>query len=235
MKKICSKCKIEKELCFFHKNKRSKDGLDFKCNDCKTIYRKEYYKKNKDKEIENNKKYTTSHAAQISARHKQYRLDNKQFSEKLKLYYQQYYQKNITLKRTQGRQYYQNHTAERKAYIKSYNRRRAKEDIMFRLVRNLRKRLWDALMNNCKSITTLQSLGCSVENLKSWIEQQFQPGMSWDNYGNGEGKWNVDHIIPLSKFDLSDHAQLLKACHWFNLQPLWAVDNIKKGNKITKL
>lgn len=56
--------------------------------------------------------------------------------------------------------------------------------------------------------------------------------MSWDNYGQQVGKWNIDHIIPLSAFNLSDRNQLLKACHYSNLQPLWAVNNYSKGDKI---
>jgi len=53
--------------------------------------------------------------------------------------------------------------------------------------------------------------------------------MGWDNYGFGENKWNVDHIIPLSKINLSDRKQLLKAVNYKNLQPLWQLDNIIKG------
>jgi len=53
--------------------------------------------------------------------------------------------------------------------------------------------------------------------------------MSWENYGYGAGKWNVDHITPCAKFDLSDDFQLRKCNHWFNLQPLWHEANAKKG------
>ena len=52
--------------------------------------------------------------------------------------------------------------------------------------------------------------------------------MTWDNWGNGKGKWNIDHKIPLSAFDLVNLEQLSQACHYTNLQPMWAKDNLKK-------
>jgi hypothetical protein len=73
-------------------------------------------------------------------------------------------------------------------------------------------------------------LGCSIEFLKAHLESKFQPGMSWDNWSH-KG-WHVDHIVPISAFDLTDEAQLKQACHYTNLQPLWAKDNLKKHAKI---
>ena len=64
------------------------------------------------------------------------------------------------------------------------------------------------------------------------LQQQFKDGMNWDNYGFGKDKWSIDHIIPLSKFNLTLDCELRKACHYTNLQPMWCVENFKKGNKI---
>ena len=80
----------------------------------------------------------------------------------------------------------------------------------------------------------VQDLGCSVEQLKAYIESKWVEGMNWNNHGKGPGKWQIDHIIELWKFDLSNREQFLKACHYTNLQPLWYEDHIKKGTNPSK-
>lgn len=73
-------------------------------------------------------------------------------------------------------------------------------------------------------------LGCSKQELVEHLESQFQDGMSWENYGlHG---WHIDHIIPVSSFDISEPNQLKKCFHFSNLQPLWAIDNLRKSNKL---
>lgn len=68
-------------------------------------------------------------------------------------------------------------------------------------------------------------LGCTPEELKSHLESKFQPGMTWDNYSlNG---WHIDHIVPLAS--ASSVEELYKLCHYTNLQPLWALENLRKG------
>jgi len=71
-------------------------------------------------------------------------------------------------------------------------------------------------------------LGCSLDALREHLERQFQPGMTWDNWGR-QG-WHIDHIKPLLHFDLEDEGQLRIVCHYTNLQPLWWRDNIVKGH-----
>jgi hypothetical protein len=55
----------------------------------------------------------------------------------------------------------------------------------------------------------------------------FSPGMNWANYG----AWHLDHIVPISSFDLTDREHFVRACHYTNYQPLWSTDNLKKGTK----
>lgn len=118
-----------------------------------------------------------------------------------------------------------------RAAVNAQKRNRRKENIQFHLADNLRSRLYQALKRNCKSGSAVSDLGCSIEQLKSWLMYQFQPRMNWDNYGFGQDKWNIDHVKPLSSFDLTDRNQLLEAVNWYNLQPLWQPDNLSKGAK----
>jgi hypothetical protein len=88
-----------------------------------------------------------------------------------------------------------------------------------------------AIRNDQKAGSAVGDLGCPIQFLKQYLEDRFEPGMSWHNYGIGEGKWNIDHIVPLSKVDLTDRNQFLKANHYTNLRPMWALQNIREGNR----
>lgn len=72
-------------------------------------------------------------------------------------------------------------------------------------------------------------LGCNLERFKRHIERQFTPEMTWGNWG----EWHLDHIKPLVSFSLDFRPELLAACNYRNLQPLWAPDNLSKGGKVT--
>lgn len=106
-------------------------------------------------------------------------------------------------------------------------KKRRRSDLQFKLSHALRRRLRSAIKRNQKAGSAVKDLGCSIEFLKSYLESRFQCGMTWNNYG----KWHIDHIKPLSKFDLTDEIQFKEAVHYTNLQPLWASDNLKKGAK----
>jgi hypothetical protein len=122
--------------------------------------------------------------------------------------------------------YYERNKSKINAQKTIYKRKR-RGDVSYRLIENLRSRLYRALKKDHKSGSAVNDLGCSIRQLKKHLEAQFKPGMSWDNYG----EWHIDHIKPLISFNLSDKKELKKACHYANLQPLWAKDNILKGCK----
>jgi len=90
----------------------------------------------------------------------------------------------------------------------------------------LRNRLRCAIKRNLKTGSAVKDLGCTIADFKSHIESLWQDGMNWNNWTtNG---WHIDHIKPLRDFDLTNPEELKRACHYSNLQPLWADDNYKK-------
>lgn len=109
---------------------------------------------------------------------------------------------------------------------------RFKNDINYRLIASIRGRVAHAIKSqqSTKSRKTIALLGCSIEQARQHIENQFQDGMTWENYGYRT--WHIDHIIPLSSFDLTSEEEQRKAFHYTNLQPLSARENMKKGSKV---
>jgi len=95
------------------------------------------------------------------------------------------------------------------------------------LPKNIRGRIRAILkiQGTKKTEKTIRLIGCSSKFLKEHIQKLFKTGMTWDNYGT----WHIDHIKPLSKFDLTKLEQRYEAFNYINLQPLWAIENLKKG------
>ena len=87
------------------------------------------------------------------------------------------------------------------------------------------------LKGNIKSAKTLTLLGCSIPEFMKHLESQFQPGMTWENYGLFG--WHRDHIRPCASFDLSQPEEQAKCFHYTNFQPLWAKDNLAKSDSYT--
>jgi hypothetical protein len=100
--------------------------------------------------------------------------------------------------------------------------------------RRLRTRIGDAIRaQQATKVSGLPRLmGCSIEFFRSWIEHNFERGMTWANWGNMVGCWHLDHLFPCASFDLSDPAQQKECFHWSNIFPMWAAQNIKKSDKI---
>ena len=181
---------------------------------------KEYYQRNKEKIIRWQRRYNAENASTIVRRNRVYRQKNyKAIRDKQRTYEA----KNANVIRAYKREW----TKANRARITKSSRDRTRirmKDPVFRLKRNLRTRLHHALAGLHKKDRTMNLVGCSIENLKKYIESKFQQGMSWENYG----KWHVDHIRPCASFDLSDPHQQEKCFHYSNLQPLWAEDNLRK-------
>jgi hypothetical protein len=206
--KTCTKCSIEKELSEFHKTRRSLDGHESDCKNCRKEKAKTYYLNNKEKINKQHKQYRDSHKAIIYARNSKWIKENKELVKKLKV------------------DFYTRHPH----YDRDYVRNKRKINLQFRIKQNLSRRVLFALQKNWKSKQTLELLGCSIKFLKQHLESQFTEGMRWSNYG--KGGWVIDHIKPCISFDLSKSEEQHKCFNFSNLQPLWEVDNLSKGAKI---
>ena len=111
-----------------------------------------------------------------------------------------------------------------KAQKKIYTKNRYKTDINYRLIRKTRSRIYKSLKDMTKQSSSINLLGIDIETYKRWIEWQMTPDMTWDNI-------EIDHVRPISSFDISDDEQLKEAFNWRNTQPLLKEINQKKGIK----
>jgi hypothetical protein len=114
-----------------------------------------------------------------------------------------------------------------KEYKRNWEQNRAKTHPEFRIKVALRRRVHQVIKHGFKSDHTLNLLGCSFEYFIAYIESKFQDGMTLQNYG----EWHIDHIRPCASFDLTDAKEQKKCFNYKNLQPLWAKDNLSKGDK----
>jgi len=197
MDKICKTCLLDKDEAEFYKHNSNI------CINCVLQRQKGYYKTHKPKIINNRKIYYSNNKNVIVARHKIYKKHN---SDKVAHWSKNYRIKHRDHISTQKNLYY-------------------KSNIQARLAKNLRRRLNHSIKSS-RAGSAVRDLGCSIEQLKRHLESKFQPGMSWNNYG----QWHIDHIKPLSRFNLTRRDQILQSCHFSNLQPLWKLDNIVKHN-----
>ena len=107
--------------------------------------------------------------------------------------------------------------------------RKRNEDPVYRMECAVRNRTRKALQGTLKDGKSLDLIGCTPETLRLIVESKFEHGMTWANYGSA---WHVDHIIPLAAYNLTDPEQQRQAFHYTNLQPLWAHENLAKGDEV---
>lgn len=227
--KTCTKCKQNKSLNNFFKDKWKNDGHYTICRECKNTnrVRKKFEITNiqlvccKKCKIEKTKDLFDRdiyHSTGLTPKCKECRKADgtkryKKSSDQIKKVAYKYYYNNkeIVLKKQLEKQ-----------------RKRLKTDIKYKLTRNLRNRLYYALKNkNWKKNTNFTKyIGCTRDELVAHLESQFKNNMSWDNYGD----WHIDHKHPLDAAKTEE--ELYSLCHYTNLQPMWALDNIKKSNNV---
>jgi len=121
-------------------------------------------------------------------------------------------------------------------YNTSYVKERLKKDPNFKMRMYVSNRIRVAFtkLKGSKQDSIWEKLPYTPEQLKEHLEKQFEPWMNWDNYGNGIGCWNIDHVLPQSclPFNSLEDVNFLKCWSLDNLRPLSSIENIKKSNKI---
>lgn len=180
----------------------------------KKIYeqKKEHYRKNRERILKRNKAYADQHREKLRMHSRQYYWENRKqmLANALKTR-----QKNRKL-------------LSKKQY--EYKKKRLKNDIIFKLTERIRSRIYLCL----KKYKTIKSqefktlLGTDdMQIIWTHLEKQFKKGMTRDNHG----AWHIDHIKPISSFDLTKPEEQIKCFHYTNMQPLWAKENLTKGAK----
>lgn len=219
--KVCYKCHELKEISSFNKCKTGIYGYHNHCRECSKACKKEWDNKNKE---------WTREYAKIP--------ENKERSRKQ--YKERYY--SDSLFREKQLEYNRVRRRLEPAKIKQRENEKFRRDtnINYKLGKSLRSRIGAEIrklkkqlnidVNKCAK--SIDLLGCSISELKVYLESKFQSGMNWENHGYGDNCWHIDHILPCASFDLTKEADQRKCFHYSNLQPLWQSDNLSKSDKI---
>jgi hypothetical protein len=210
---VCRVCGTEKS-CDEYEIRTDSQVRRKDCKDCRSSQNKEWRDNNPERILENNRRNYDENKEVRLAYAKNYRNENREVV----------HQKNI--------EYRETHRKELSARSVEYTRERLKHDPVYKLKRNLRSRINNAIHNQYgeKAASSMELIGCTIQEVRGHIESQFVEGMTWDNHG----EWHIDHIRPCASFNLEDPEEQKKCFHFTNLQPLWAEDNLKKGSRYLK-
>jgi len=188
------------------------------------VYTHEYYLKNKIRIKEQCREYRCKNDREYYRINRQKAID----------YGTQYYKKHKDKIDERKKQYNILNRAKISKCFREWRRKKYYSDPCFKLVTTQRSRIRVCIKRvlATKEIKSLRLLGCTAEQLKAHLESLWTEGMNWGNYG--KYGWHVDHIKPLASFYLTSREQQKIAFNYINLQPLWAKDNLLKGNKVFK-
>lgn len=204
--RVCKKCNIDKSLNEFYSNVNTKDKLDKICKSCK---------------ISNTKKHIIN-----------FKLNNPNYSK-------QWYIENQVLIKDKSKKSYLNNKSKHNLRVKNYQlknkdkirikdkeyKKKKLKDPIFKITHNLRLYLRRYLKSQ-KNVSSSILIGCSIPDLKLYLENQFKTEMTWENHGT---VWEIDHIIPCSFFDLTKEKEQQRCYHYTNLQPLFKTTKIAES------
>lgn len=225
--KYCKYCRTLKNITDFHKDKKNKDGLSYSCKECAKNRAKDWYNKNKERAALWSKQYNKIHSAKKVINAVNWAKQN---PERRFAIHRKWYENNKEQKKITDKIRYENNKPHIMELAK-LNMRRKRKIPIFKLSFSVSRAINHSLHYGKQGRHWETLVDYTIDQLKNHLEKQFLSGMSWDNYGrNG---WHIDHKIPISAFNFQTPEDIdFKRC-WAlsNLQPMWAIDNIRKGNK----
>lgn len=240
--KVCTKCHISKDITEFNKDSSKKDGLYSSCKECVNLMKRTYYSNNREKCIRQsiesaNRNIEKTRARKLrysrSERGKEYsRLYRLENTDKIKENNKKWVRNNIEKVRGYKRKYRENNPEKIKQY-NSYNeyykkrkKQRLQNDPLFLLKERIGCLIRNSTKNGYKNSKSTDILQISIEEFKTYLENQFEDNMSWNNYG----EWHLDHKVPVSL--ATNKEEFYKLNHYSNFRPLWSRDNIVKSDKL---
>jgi hypothetical protein len=227
-RKICEKCGTEKEYIG-------------RCKECRRNYQKSYFQDNRERIYKIKNEWSKNNKEKVKESYNKFKQNN---PSKIKEYAKRTYEKNKDKKLKYCKEYTIKNKNKKDNWGKIWreknkeriniqrnkrNRERRQVDENYRLITNITNRMRSYLKNYNTNERTIKYIGCSPLELRKHLESQFTEGMSWENYG--KHGWHIDHKIPLFA-GKGDKNQIIKLCHYTNLQPLWEKDNYKKWKRI---
>jgi len=207
--KTCTKCQIEKPIGEFAFRKDT-GKLRGHCKTCTS---------------ERSVAYNATHKERLKELNILWRKNNPEKSNAIYVKY-----RKTEKRRTAANKYAKkNRKKQQEYFVERYH-----NNPQFNAAIKFRRRIFMAIKNQftSKAYKTLELLGCSYSEFERYFKAQFTEGMTWDKFMNGE--IHIDHRTPCVAFDLTDPSQQLQCFNFTNLQPLWAIENIKKGAMIDR-
>jgi hypothetical protein len=222
--KKCNKCGLSKSYDEYHNSKSYSDGKNVMCKVCKSEKSKRYYEKNsehvKKRILDNYYDDREKHWGRMCNYYKENRDD-------LLEYKSEYYERNKEHMLELSSVYYKENKEDINEKNKLYMCERRKTDKLFVLKETISSLIYHSLRRSGykRNKRTMDVLGCTIQEFKDYIESLFVDGMSWDN----KGEWHIDHKRPVGW--AKDEEEIYELNHYTNLQPMWGIDNIRKGNR----
>ena len=216
--KWCGSCKEAMSLDLF-------SGVKYKvCRECSCKRQIKWRNNNLDYANEKRKAWRAENSERERETTKKRREKNPELARQKE---REYHAANKEKIRTRKRKNYHDNIEQRRSYFRAWGQKN-KNNPLFVLAKRIRTRTHTAFArkNISKKHGTNEMLGCDWDTLKTHIENQFTEGMSWDKLG----EIHIDHIVPLASAKTEE--ELIRLAHYTNLQPLWALDNISKGDRL---